>query len=275
MGLQDLDRIRFVTRHFDDLQGLGYWVPLGLITLSWGVLASHFASRLLAGSLYLAAILLIFGARRYYRTTFGEVERPPAAVDLYPVPIFSPAGPAPRLEGFHPLPPAARHFLTTLGLAVALFSVLLAFTPNVELDSAPWLTLEGVGVYGPHFRNWKIWNPIAYDAIFAQMTCLLYGAFFLSLWLWRERRPSQRHYLGLGAGLLGLTAFGAFLGYLVGEHAEPVVRIINFFLPAVVHPRVALFLCGSLMILAGLFDHWQLVRALGRPHFQEQSEEHT
>ncbi len=31
-----LDRIRFVTWHFNDLQGLRYWVPLGLITLSLG-----------------------------------------------------------------------------------------------------------------------------------------------------------------------------------------------------------------------------------------------
>ncbi len=270
MELEDLDRIRFVTRHFQDLQGLGSWVPLGVITLSWGVLASPSGSRPLVAALYLGAFLLMFGARRYYRTSFGEVERPPAAADLYPVPIFSPAGPAPRLEGFHPLPAAARHFLTTLGLVFALFSILLAFTPNIEIDAVPWLTLKGVGVYGPHFRNWKIWKPIAYDAIFAQMICLLFGAFFLSLWLWRERRPSQRHCLGLGAGLLGLAAFGAVLGYLVGEHAEPMVRIINFFLPAVVHPRVALFLCGSLVILMGLLDHWQLVRALKRPILQEE-----
>lgn len=270
MELADLDRIRFVTRHFQDLQGLEHWVPLGLIILSWGVLASHSASWPLVAALYLGAFLLMFGARRYYRASFGEVESPPPAAYLYPVPIFSPSGPTPRLEGFNPLPMAARHFLTTVALAFTLFSILLAFTPNIEIDAVPWLTLKGVGIYEPHFRNWKIWKPIAYDAIFAQMICLLFGAFFLSVWLWRERRPSQRHCLGLGIGLLGLAAFGAILGNLVGEHAEPVVRIINFFLPAVVYPRVALFLCGSLVTLMGLIDHWQLVRALRGPILQEE-----
>ena len=43
MESQNLDRIRFVTRHFNDLQGLRYLVPIGLITLSVGG-TIHFAS---------------------------------------------------------------------------------------------------------------------------------------------------------------------------------------------------------------------------------------
>ena len=44
MKPHDLDRIRFVTRHFHDLQGLRYGVPLGLVALSGGVTA-FFAGR--------------------------------------------------------------------------------------------------------------------------------------------------------------------------------------------------------------------------------------
>ena len=36
MKTPDLDRIRFITRHFNDLQGLRYWVPLGLVILGLG-----------------------------------------------------------------------------------------------------------------------------------------------------------------------------------------------------------------------------------------------
>ncbi|HEV2854028.1 MAG TPA: hypothetical protein VHC97_14615 [Thermoanaerobaculia bacterium] len=150
MQTRDLDRIRFFTRYFNDLQGLRHWVPLGLLTLGAGVAASHLVSRLLAAPLFLGALLLTFGARR-----------------------------------------------------------------------------------------------------------------FLGVWLRRERRLSQRHYLALGAVLMGLAALGAFLGYLVDEDAENAVRIINFVLPVVVRPWMALLVCGASTVLAGLLDHWQLVRALG------------
>lgn len=39
MESPDLDRIRFVTHHFQDLQGLRYGVPMGLVALSGGVTA--------------------------------------------------------------------------------------------------------------------------------------------------------------------------------------------------------------------------------------------
>ncbi len=79
MTARDLDRIRFVTRHFNDLQGLRYWVPIGLLTLSVGG-TTYFANRpflILRAAFFLAALLLFFGARWYYRRTFGEVDRQP------------------------------------------------------------------------------------------------------------------------------------------------------------------------------------------------------
>jgi hypothetical protein len=93
----------------------------------------------------------------------------------------------------------------------------------------------------------------------------LYGSLFLGIWLWRGRRLSQSHHLVLGVLLLGLAAFGACLGYFVWEDREIPRLLLDLFLPAVVHLWVALLLCGAAMILAGLLDHWQLVRALARP----------
>ena len=151
METRDLDRIRFITRHFNDLQGLRYGVPLGLITLGLG------GTTLLRVVLFPVALLLLLGAKRYYRNTFGEVERPPAdpAAELYPVPLFSPAGPIPRLEGSQPVPPIARHFLITLVLALALFSYFQALPPNIvvlgneSLGQHPQVIPEPAPSFGP------------------------------------------------------------------------------------------------------------------------------
>jgi hypothetical protein len=91
----------------------------------------------------------------------------------------------------------------------------------------------------------------------------LYGAFFLGVWLWRERRLSQSYHLVFGVLLLGLSALGICLGFLTRANGE-IAEVLNLFVPAAVHLWVALLLCGSSMILAGLLDHWQLVHALGR-----------
>ena len=98
MESRSLDRIRFVTQHFNDLQGLRYAVPLGLIALGVGGLI-HFASRPLAylpAVLFLPALGLLLWAKRHYRRAYGEVEMPMA--DPVPVAIFSPGGPVSRIE---------------------------------------------------------------------------------------------------------------------------------------------------------------------------------
>lgn len=141
METRDLDRILFVTRHFNDLQGLRYWVPLGLITLSVGG-TTYFSNRpwvLLRAGLFLGAVLLAFGARRYYRRSFGEVELLPVE-ELQSVAIFSPAGPVPRIERAQLMTPAARHFSIVLGLAFTLFFVFQAVTPTITVN---------VGIPGP------------------------------------------------------------------------------------------------------------------------------
>jgi hypothetical protein len=87
----------------------------------------------------------------------------------------------------------------------------------------------------------------AFGAFPAPLLYALFGTLFLSVWLLRERRLSQSYYLGL-ALLLGFSALGS-----APLWAAPL-------------------LCGSAMILAGLLDHCQLVRALG-PAARESEED--
>jgi hypothetical protein len=283
MESQNLDRVRFVTQHFNDLQGLRYRVPLGLITLSLGG-ATYFSSwpMPLRGAFILAAFILMFRAKAYYRRTFGEVEPAPGYVEELESLSFSPVGPTSRIQGFQRLPPYARHVLSTVGLALALFAVFQAITPTIRVEEGDLLGkryqigLDSVVETNPSWTQgvWAIIepNPLSGSTVRAvggQMMLVLYGSFFLGVWLWRERRPSQRHYLALGAVLLGLATIGTFLGYLVWTEGK-VIALLDPLIPALVHPWVALLLCGAAMILAGLIDHWQLVRVF-KPAVEEYS----
>jgi hypothetical protein len=260
METRDLDRIRFVTQHFNDLQGLRYWVPLGVITLGWG------GPTFLRVASFLGALLLMLGAKRYYRNAYGEVEQQP--VDPVPVPIFGP--PISRLEGIQQVTPIVRHFLVTVAVAVALFSFCQAVPPNFlvegdeSLDQHPRIFLEPAPSLGPPLikvlEGAPVRAPSMIRAVVAQTMYVLSGSLFLGIWLWRERRGS--HHLVLAILLLGLSALGTSLGFLAGRNGE-IAPNIDFFLPVLVYPGMALLACGSSMILAGLIDHWQLVRALG------------
>jgi hypothetical protein len=283
MEPRDLERIRFTTQHFNDLQGLRYGVPLGLITLGLG------GPALFQAGFFLGAILLMLGARRYYRQTFGAVER--EAVDLdaevYPASVFSPAGPIPRLQGVQQVTPRMRRFLLTLTLAAVLFSVFQAIPPHFKVTgreslgqhpritslpagfrSRPWI----VGDQPQPSGLQPVWVPWVYSlapsrppsmlrAVFTQTIYLLFGTFFLSAWLWRDRRPSQSYQLALSVLLLGFAALGANLGFLARTDGL-IPSFVDRLLPALVYPDVALLVCGAAMILAGLADHRQLVRSL-------------
>lgn len=277
METRDLERIRFVTRHFNNLQGLRYGVPLGLITLAWEGPALQ---RLV---LLLGALLLVLGTKRYYRRTFGEVEQQPAdrAAELYPVPLFSPAGPLSRLEGFQQVTPIARHFLAMVTVALLLFTYFQAIPPNFlvqgeeSLGQHPQVLRESTPFLGPPLikvlEGGVARAPSMLKAVFAQTMYVVYGSLFLGVWLWRGRRWSQGHHLALAVLLLGLSALGTSLGYIARGDGK-IDRTLDQFLPALVYPGVALLFCGSSMILAGLLDHWQLVRALGRSVAAEEEE---
>jgi hypothetical protein len=275
MQTRDLDRIRFITRHFNGLQGLRYGVPVGLLTLSVGG-TTYFANRswvLLRAGLFLGAFLLAFGARRYYRRTFGEVERQPVqpAAELSSLSIYSPAGSTLGLTRSQGIPIAVQRFFLMTGLTLALFVILQSVSPSVMIDAdesliqQPWRTLNSISFFELPETPGLAWeSSTTVKAAFGQMMYALYGAFFLGVWLKRERRLSQSHHLALGVALLGLSVLGTCLGFLTRAQGE-IAQTLGFFVPAVVHLWVALFLCGSSMILAGLLDHWQLVRTLGRP----------
>jgi len=275
MITRDLDRIRFITRHFNDLQGLALWVPLGLVTLGLG---GPTLPRVLLLS---GALLLMLGAKRYYRNTFGEVELEPvdSSAELCPALIFSPAGPSSRIEGFRQVTPIARHFLITVTFALVLFSFFQSIPPNIliqgeeTLGQHPQVLLEPAPFFGPPLikvlEGGVVRSPSMIRAVFAQAMYALYGSIFLGVWLWRGRRWSQSHHLVLAALLLGLSILGTSLAYV----ARPDGMIhpnLDLVLPALVYPGMALLLCGSSMILAGLLDHWQIVRALG-PVTEEES----
>jgi hypothetical protein len=285
METRELERIHFTTRHFNDLQGLRYDVPLGLITLGLG------GPMLLRAGFFLGALLLIVGARRYYRNTFGAVERQQVDLDadLYPFSVFSPAGPIQRLEGTQQVPPMMRRFLVTLALAVTLFSIAQAMPSSFKVEGAralgqhprisslpsgfrerPWIVgrqPQPAGILQPPWVAWvyslaPARPPSMLRAVFAQATYLLFGSFFLSVWLWRERRGSQGYQLALAVLLLGLAVLGTCLGFLARTDGL-IPPLIDPLLPALIYPDVALVVCGSAMVLAGLLDHWQLFQALG------------
>lgn len=232
MELRDFDRIRFVTRRFGDLQGFRRLVPVGLMILSIAGLTSltSWLLVLLRVALFAGACLLLLGARRYYRSTFGEVEVP----EVEPVAelsslLLTAEGPAER-----PLPviPMVPRFLILGGLACAVFVLFqLLFWP-------PWITIDSKVV---HWSG----DPAMTRAMLIQMLYGLCGLFFLGTWWLREHRPSQGYHLGLGLLLSALSMLGPW------------------YAPTAVHFGTALLVCGSSMVLAGLLDHWQLVQVLG------------
>lgn len=274
MEIRDLERIRFTTGHFHDLQGLRFGVPLGVIILGW---ASPALPRL---ALFLGAILLMLGAKRHYRG-FGEVERPADPdMDLYPVSIFNLAGPISRLHGRRQVTPIARYLLVTAVLVVLPFAYFQALPPNIvvqgeaSLGQHPQVIPEPAPYYGPAWINeypngGQMRQPSMLRAVFTQTLYVLSGSLFLGFWLWRGRRLFQGYHLALAVPLLGLAALGTSLGFLARADGQ-IPSLLNQLLPALVYPGVALSLCGAAMILAGLLDHWQLVRVLGWPAAEEE-----
>jgi hypothetical protein len=284
METDALDHIRFATRHFNDLQGLRYAVPLGLVTLALGGVL-HFASwpALLLVPAAAAALLLAFASGRHYRRVYGEVQaEPPYPVEeLHGLSIYHPAGPTPRLAGFQQLTPRARHFLAMLLLMAGLCWVLQLLSRNVLIVGSetagqhPRIHSAAPLEYDPYLGWISAFDgifkpPGTVRAIYGQMAYAVYGAFFLGLWLWRERRPSQRHHLALAVLLLGLSALGTSLGVIAPADGRP-GPVLDFLSPVLVYPGVALLLCGAAMSLAGLYDHRQLARALGGSAVEEQS----
>lgn len=260
MITRDIDRIRFVTRHFNELQGLRGMVS-GLMITSLGISQFFRNGPVIVSSLLvcLGSLIVILRTQSYYTRTFGEVAQQPVLIDTGLPSIYSPAGPAPlEIERW----PARRTMIPIL-LACALFLVLRAILPTAILtpDGSgidPWVKLHPPTlslVVGPHLPD-----SDELFLIMGQSMYVLYGALFLVIWFWRERRLSQSYYLAFGAPLLGLGLLGASLGGVVTAFGLP--RIVSFCLPALANFSMPLILCGGTMFLCGLLDHLQIVRTL-------------
>src|SRR5436305_5180436 len=144
MTTRDLDRIRFVTQHFTELQGLRM-VPFGMIIVCAGLM-NFFPSwprgiLLLTLPLFVGSIVMIFWMLSYYRS-FGEVKPRPAVLDteLAALSIYGSADPAPLAVERRPM-----NALWLMPLA--LLGVALVFLLRAVLPATPILT-DGSGV-GP------------------------------------------------------------------------------------------------------------------------------
>ena len=180
MQTRDLDRIHFITRHFNDLQGLRYCVPMGLLTLSVGG-TTYFANPswvLLRAVLFLGAFLLAFGAKKYYQRTFGEVERQPVQpiAKLSSISIYSPAGPISRLTDSQGISLSVQRFFITTGLALTLFVILQAISPSVLINTdeslvqQPWRTLNSILFFELSGAPDMVWGSgSTVKAVFGQM----------------------------------------------------------------------------------------------------------
>jgi hypothetical protein len=265
MTTRDVERIRFATQHFNDLQGFRFLVPLGLITLSLGG-ATYFSNLpfvILRAAFLLGGLGMLLGSKRYYRRRFGEVERQPArAAVVDSLSIYSPAGAPQRLAVEPLLHPAAARALIVLGLTFVLVLILRPIGPLVTFETddslveKPWLILHsGITFFLGGAVPEEVWGTLRLQMLYA-----LYGSVFLGIWLWRRCRLSQSHHLILGLLLLGLSALGSSLGFFL---SVPWGRgIFNVVLPAVAYLWVVLLLCGASTVLAGLIDHRQLARVL-------------
>jgi hypothetical protein len=250
--MKDLDRIRFVTRHFHALRGL-LQVPLGMVLLDGGAISfvhSQWLKWLLISVMLPVPLGVFLLSSRYYERTFGHVERLPRDLPLQPVPlsIYSSAGTTLRLAR----QPLSHEWLRgglVAALVLVLFSALRAINPAV--------TVQWGNVTEPR------WMPFLVQAMY-----FLFGMAFLVTWLQRERRLSQAYYLVFAVLMLALAALGSTEGLLfpillnqgTGKAATMIL------LPVLHDISVPQVLYGAAMILVSLLDHFQLVR---RPTWAE------
>lgn len=279
MTTRDVERIRFVTRHFNDLQGLRFEVPVGLFLMGYG--GMHLFPGGPLTLLFFAVLLIGFvitwkvspRGGSYYKKRFGEVEQLPAlyGLELSPVSVYSPAGPAPLAFSRRPMHPVMRWILIPAALALALFVILRAISPSAAImtDSSradPWREFDSpvveIGAPGPTLGTSLV-------PALAQALYVVCGACFVGVWLWRERRLSQIYYLALGLPLLGLAVFGACLGPAMSALWHLGITVSSrFVLLSLAYFSLAMLVCGSAMVITGLLDHWQIARVL-RPVEEE------
>jgi hypothetical protein len=218
----ELERIRIVTRHFVDLQGLRWNAPLGVLLLLNGasMLARNVFLSIACGLVAFANLQLALATKRFYRRRFGEVE----GFDT-PEPWGSGLAPhGPRyfggVEGPRGRPMVRRHL--DGGWLTELFLLLIGFAAAGML-----------GLFRPTQG--------------VELLCTVFGAALLWRWTRLEMIGAQWYYPVLSALLLAAAAF----------HGAAVVLV-----PALGRVGGGLVLVGGAWMVAGLLDHRTLERAL-------------
>ncbi|PRX51024.1 hypothetical protein B0I33_101176 [Prauserella shujinwangii] len=158
----ELARIRFVTTHFEYLQGLA-----ALPVLAWIALAMAWASDWIGGWLVLAAIPPLAAAAVaaivHYRRAYGQV-RPPRtgtrdAVFLWPVLATVVAAAAVDIAGL--TWPVSVEGIVLSGAALAGAVLVRPLTPALLLVGVPWLVVSLIplgGSAGPHpLSTTEVW----------------------------------------------------------------------------------------------------------------------
>lgn len=257
MTSPDLDRIRFVTRHFNELKGGLNLMALGLVFLStgagyngWGHSAVVFYLRT---ALIFGSLALTLYSKTYYKKRFGEVlerrEELPhqEALTIYGSgamrrPVYADTGPGLLMFG---------HMLLIGALGIIVYVGLRMVSPTVNVS------MRSISEMPQFFTTTQ------------QVMEIFLGALFLSTWIWRGRRLSQGYYLALALLILGIPALGATQGFILPalwDHG--LIRMARFVLPAADDMNMGQLLCGASCLLAGLLDHRQLVRTL-KPAVEE------
>jgi hypothetical protein len=201
--------------------------------------------------LVLAGMFVVGRYLKRYETRCGEVQsrgepiRHQEALTLYS--SGAPSRTSATSQGFDirsfPRPP-----LLTLGLCLGAYAALRVVGPTVS-------------VYAPEISERLFFGTVQ------QMVDIVCGVIFLTIWIWRGCRLSQSYYLVLGLVMLALPALGATLGFVLpAVSGDPErIRMLNRLLPLLYDLNFGQLVCGVSGVLAGLLDHLQLVRALGRP----------
>ena len=260
MKSPDLDRIRFVTRHFNELKGGLSLVALGLVFLSP---AAAYIGRDHYAVVFYLRMALIFGsaalvlyARTAYQKSFGEVlewrEELPRqeALTLYGSgavrrPVYADMGPGLLMLG---------HMLLIGSLGVIVYVGLRMVSPTVGMPSMS----DPLPIFGSF-------------ATVQQLMDIVLGALFLSTWISRGRSLSQGYYLALALLMLGIPALGASQGFILPALRDHgLIRMARFVLAATDGFEMDFLLLGASCLLAGLLDHRQLVLAL-KPAVEEGS----
>jgi hypothetical protein len=180
MNHRDFERIRFVTRKFNSLQGLRTGVPNALPMLVWGLEGLSRRWSLLMPALFVLAMaaghLLKARARTYYAGRFGVVvptmPRPAAA---YRLSIFSPGGAAPRIQQDDPNA-GARLFVLMYGVMLAFFWWAGRFHPAMATLASLVYLGGGVGLISRWWVEREHHLSQGYYAL-SGLLCLALGAF--------------------------------------------------------------------------------------------------